>query len=307
MSTVDRTTHAAADRPAGRSRRWMPRRARLSLGAAIASGSLAAAAALAAAAPAGAAVTQAASAVRQSFSVPLQPMPSGSVTPLILPPGEPQAMILVNMSGLTPGSSHAVGLFEPGDQLVAEFPDITASSTGQVSSQPLSAPIPFSLNLKGDYVAVFDGATVGGGSGGLLAKTGPFANTAPYPLTAFEVSPVTGRLFGPPSGQARIVYSPSARTLTVTVTAAGLDPGDHAAEIGQGSCASQGPEPKYLLKRDLAAGGQGSVNQTEVIIGVRAPVPASGWYLMIHQGSSAAIVSGGQPAISFRPELCADL
>jgi hypothetical protein len=156
MSTVDRTTRAAADRPAGRSRHWMPRRARLSLGAAVASGSLAAAAALATAAPAGAAVTQAASAVRQSFSVPLQPMPSNSVTLLILPPGEPQVTITVNMSGLTPGSSHAVGLFEPGDQLVAQFPDITASSTGQVSNQPLSAPILFSLSLKGDYVAVFD-------------------------------------------------------------------------------------------------------------------------------------------------------
>ena len=38
-----------------------------------------------------------------------------------------------------------------------------------------------------------------------------------------------------------------------------------------------------------------------------APIPAHGWYLNIHQGSSATILSNGQPTIFFRPLLCADI
>jgi len=35
--------------------------------------------------------------------------------------------------------------------------------------------------------------------------------------------------------------------------------------------------------------------------------PASGWYLNPHQGNSNTILRNGQPAIFFRPLLCADI
>jgi hypothetical protein len=37
------------------------------------------------------------------------------------------------------------------------------------------------------------------------------------------------------------------------------------------------------------------------------PIPAHGWYLNIHQGNSATILSNGQPTIFFRPLLCANI
>ena len=37
------------------------------------------------------------------------------------------------------------------------------------------------------------------------------------------------------------------------------------------------------------------------------PIPASGWYLNIHQGNSYQIRSNGSPTIYFRPLLCANI
>jgi hypothetical protein len=59
---------------------------------------------------------------------------------------------------------------------------------------------------------------------------------------------------------------------------------------------------------DLNANSQGQViNETRVITGVTSPVPASGWYLNIHQGDSNTILANGQPTVAFRPLLCADI
>ena len=61
-----------------------------------------------------------------------------------------------------------------------------------------------------------------------------------YPLQSVEVGP-TGTSYGTPHGWATVAYDPSARTITVTLTATGLTPGAHAAHIHIGSCMSQGP------------------------------------------------------------------
>jgi hypothetical protein len=36
-------------------------------------------------------------------------------------------------------------------------------------------------------------------------------------------------------------------------------------------------------------------------------VPASGWYLNLHQGNSGNILANGSPTINFRPLLCGDI
>jgi hypothetical protein len=43
------------------------------------------------------------------------------------------------------------------------------------------------------------------------------------------------------------------------------------------------------------------------VTGVTTPVPATGWYLNLHQGNSNNILANGQPTINFRPLLCADI
>jgi hypothetical protein len=126
-----------------------------------------------------------------------------------------------------------------------------------------------------------------------------------YQLVATEVSP-TGTSYGTPQGSATVAYNPQARTITVTLTASGLTPGAHAAHIHVGSCASQGPV-QYMLM-DFVANSQGRiVNQVRTVTGVTMPVPATGWYLNLHQGNSSNIVANGQPTVDFRPLLCASI
>jgi hypothetical protein len=98
-----------------------------------------------------------------------------------------------------------------------------------------------------------------------------------------------------------------ARTITVTLTASGLTPGAHAAHIHIGSCMSQGPV-QYMLM-DFTADSHGQiVNQVRTVTGVSTPLPATGWYLNLHQGNGGNSGNSGadrQPTVNFRPLLCA--
>ena len=114
------------------------------------------------------------------------------------------------------------------------------------------------------------------------------------------------RNYSTPRGRATIAYSSKLQTLTVTVSASGVTPGPHAAHIHLGSCQRQGPV-LYML-RDLVANRRGQIVRTvRVFRHVTSPVPASGWYLNIHQGNSANILHNGQPTIYFRPLICANI
>ena len=124
-------------------------------------------------------------------------------------------------------------------------------------------------------------------------------------LQAVEVGP-RDRNYSTPHGRATIAYNSKHQTLTVTVSASGVTPGRHAAHIHLGSCQRQGPV-KYML-RELVANRRGQIVRTvRVFRHVAAPVPASGWYLNIHQGSSADILRNGRPTIYFRPLICANI
>jgi CHRD domain len=209
--------------------------------------------------------------------------------------------------GLTPGSSHTVELLGPnGSGPLAQFGMLTSSAAGQgdvtldstyTGSVPDGSRLVILNGSQGDDVSnepIAETSVLGGDVGGQT-----------FTLKPVEVSPA-GTSFGTPNGQATIAYDPGAQTLTVTVDASGLTPGNHAAHIHLGSCASQGAVQHMMM--DLVANSQGNiVNETRVISGVTAPIPASGWYLNIHQGDSNTILQNGQPTIDFRPLLCADI
>jgi len=107
-------------------------------------------------------------------------------------------------------------------------------------------------------------------------------------------------------GWAKIAYSASTQTLSVTVTAYGLTPGAHAAHIHLGSCQQQGAV-KYMLM-DFQANASGTIiNQTRTVKPVTPAPPATGWYLNLHLGNSSDILAKGMPTLNFRPELCSDV
>ena len=49
------------------------------------------------------------------------------------------------------------------------------------------------------------------------------------------------------------------------------------------------------------------MNETRTVTDVTSPMPATGWYLNLHQGDMNNILSNGNPTINFRPLLCGDI
>jgi hypothetical protein len=229
----------------------------------------------------------------------LHPMPEGTVRF-----GRQHGRLTVHAAlfGLTPGSIHGVDLRLPGGGRV-RFSPLTANAVGQARatvSSHYTGRLP-----AGSWLAIRMGTGSRGVAANPIAVTRPLGGRSyqPHRLAAVEAGPASR---GPLRGHAVLTYNPSRHTLTVTVSAGGLTPGPHAAHIHLGNCMRQGPV-KYML-RDLVAGPRGHVvHAVRTFRHVMAPIPAHGWYRNIHQGSSATILSNGQPTIFFRPLLCANI
>ena len=232
----------------------------------------------------------------------LQAMPQGTVTFVWTPEGQLTAE--VNAFGLTPGSSHSVQLVSPSGATLASFGTLTANGVGQASATLYSTDM--TSVPDGSHLVILLDARDGAIASEVIGQTAPIAaGQMSYRLQPVEVSP-TGIGYGPLSGSATVSYDPSAKTITVTLTASGLTPGMHAAHIHVGSCMSQGAV-QYMLM-DFTANSHGQiVHEVRTVTGVTSPVPASGWYLNLHQGNSNDILANGQPTANFRPLLCAGI
>jgi hypothetical protein len=291
-----------------RAKRVMPGRTWVRFSAAAVSAL--AAATLALAPPASASTSSAAAAghttglTSAGHLLPLNAMPVGTVA--FGRDSRNRLTVSVVMYGLTPGSSHRVNLLSShGYYDVIRFGTLTANSVGQARTMLSSSYTgPW---LRGMLLVIHMGTGHGSVARQRIAQTGVLGRftTRPHPLTSVEYS-YTGVSYGTARGVATISYSSRRKTLTVTVSASGVTPGLHAAHIHLGSCMSQGPV-KYMLK-DLLANSRGRIaHAVRVFTNVMTPIPASGWYLNIHQGNSYQILSNGSPTIYFRPLLCANI
>jgi hypothetical protein len=274
-------------------------------GAAVCS-ALAGAAILSLAAPAGASPSSASLAPGRGPSavhaLHLRAMPIGTVAFGRRSHG--RLTVRANVFGLTPGSSHDVDLVLPGRRWPVRFSPLTANGVGQAHATLRSS---FTGRLpRGSRLLVRMGTYGSRVAREPIAETGRLTHPGHWHrLIAVEVG-VSGHRWGTPRGRATISYSARRHTLTVTVQASRITPGPHAAHIHLGSCRRQGPVA-YML-RDLVANRHGRIaHAVRVFTNVTAPIPAHGWYLNIHQGNSANILSNGQPTIYFRPLLCADI
>jgi hypothetical protein len=232
----------------------------------------------------------------------LKPMPYGTAT--FSRGRNGHLAVRLDLAGFTPGSAHAVQLVRPDGATAVSFGTLTANRVGEADATLKSTHaggIP-----SGSTLVIRDGTTSGGVPGEPIAETAARVPSPALKLTAVEVSPA-GVSYGTPQGTATITYNPDARTLTVVVNASGLTPGPHAAHIHTGSCQSQGPV-KYMLK-DFLANAQGKiVNETRTVPDVRTPIPPSGWYFNLHEGTHSNILnSNGLPTIFFRPLLCSPI
>jgi len=309
MSSTDPTDRGRGDDLPRRPGSKTPLRARMRLSvAAPASTALAAAAVLILAVPACASSSSTSGGSSAAGGSPaahvlvLRAMPVGTVTFGAASRGH--LTVHADMFGLTPGSAHNVDLLIPGRSSV-QFSSLTADDVGQ-ANRTLQSNFTGQMP-RGSRLLIRMGAQGGGVATEPVASTGQLSGSArgPYRLIPVEVSS-GGASFGTLRGRATVSYNRSRDTLTVTIDASGFTPGSHAAHIHLGSCARQGPV-KYMLK-DLTADSQGNiVHAVQAFTHVTTPIPASGWYLNIHQGNSNNILSNGQPTVLFRPLLCADV
>ena len=238
---------------------------------------------------------------KAAVQVPQVPMPQGTVT--LGRDGSGAVDAAVTAFGLTPGSSHVVELVNPAGGVIASFGTLTANGVGAAQATLDSGD----KSTPGQWSVVILNGTAGDPvSTEPIAETaGSTAGTNTYQFLPVEVGP-HGASHGTPQGSAVVSYDPNAQAISVTVNASGLTPGAHAAHIHLGSCRSQGAVQYVLTDFTASQAGQ-IVNQTRTVTNVTTPLPASGWYLNLHQGDSSNILSNGRPTIDFRPLLCGDI
>jgi hypothetical protein len=102
-----------------------------------------------------------------------------------------------------------------------------------------------------------------------------------------------------PTGMATISWNAASQALTVKISLVGLAPNStHPAHIHSGSCAKQGPVVYPL--QNVVADAHGVGTSTTTIKNVTT-LPATGWYINVHNGP------GLSPSDQFLPIVCNDL
>ncbi len=254
------------------------------------------------------------SAKGSAASVPLRTQPTGKVV-LTWNPDSKVVSAAVDLSGLTPGSSHAMHV-HPGncaDQSKppsVPFPDITADAAGvakqTVTSEPVAAGIP-----TGAYVNVHLAPSATLGNPGQLNFTSIACGDIPAggssgagPVTVTMAPPSVAGM--PPAGTVALSYDAAAHSLHVDLTATGLSPNStHGVHIHSGSCTAQGPVVHELPDLRTDASGKGTLKAT--VDDVTQAPPATGWYVNVHKGPMAQILSDEKPTLLFAPILCANV
>jgi hypothetical protein len=130
----------------------------------------------------------------------------------------------------------------------------------------------------------------GGGSTGNTASATPTSAVKTAKATLTHV----------PTGSATLDWDSTSKTLTVKITLTGLAPNSiHPEHIHTGSCSNQGAVlyPLAMLKAD----GTGDATSTTTVPNVKAGIPASGWFVNVHNGPALT------PDAQYLPIVCGNV
>ena len=133
-----------------------------------------------------------------------------------------------------------------------------------------------------------------------LHGEGAAGEAAALTLDGHSAKEVTVGLQHAPVGSTNLKWDAKTRDLTVIIAMSGLAPDStHPAHIHLGNCNSNGPI-KYMLN-DVKAGNVGDGTSTTTIHNVASGIPATGWYINIHNGP------GVNAPDQFTPIACANI
>jgi hypothetical protein len=122
----------------------------------------------------------------------------------------------------------------------------------------------------------------GGGGGGTTSAS------ATATATVGSMSSGVAHLTHQPTGGADLSWDPSTKVLTVKITLTGLAPNSaHSSHIHAGTCATSGTAIKPLP--NLMADAKGGVTKTVTFDNVATGIPASGWFINVHNGSGGDV------------------
>jgi hypothetical protein len=147
-----------------------------------------------------------------------------------------------------------------------------------------------SFGMLGMVVLVATLALAGCDLGGGGTTTGTPATTHTAGTTAtVGLTHAVAHLTHQPTGTADLSWDPGNKTLTVKLNLTGLAPdSEHAAHIHTGTCASGGTA-LHPFNPNLKADGKGVVSTTQTFNNVADGIPASGWFLNIHNGTGSDV------------------
>jgi len=138
--------------------------------------------------------------------------------------------------------------------------------------------------------------TACGGSTSTPAST-PTSNPPTTPTSSATTA--TATLKHVPNGTADLSWDPTSHMLTVKIALVGLAPSStHPSHIHTGSCSNQGNVIHPL--QNIVADAHG-VGMATTMVSVPKGIPASGWYVNVHNGP------GLSPSDQFLPIVCGDV
>ncbi len=115
------------------------------------------------------------------------------------------------------------------------------------------------------------------------SSTGSSPSSTPTAAATSTTVQANATLMHVPTGMATLNWDPGSKTLTVKVTLTGLAPNSiHPEHIHTGSCTNQGAVLHPLTS--LMADASGTAIATTPIPNLTSGIPASGWYVNVHNG-----------------------
>jgi Cu/Zn superoxide dismutase len=189
--------------------------------------------------------------------------------------------IEVRVSGLTPGSWHALDLHTGScaaqGAVALAFPDVYADERGVaklVTTLPTAAGANFAT--AGFSLSVHSGATA--------TPSIACGDVAAPPVKTDKTFAKTW-LKGAGNERGRAELAQVGSDVVVWIKLSGLTPGAHAVQLNAGTCATPGAAAVSL--GDVTAGPDGTVS-TKIAASSSIPVVAAGFSLAVHAGASAA-------------------